>query len=457
MDKIVFSNTIVAISSALGEGAVGVVRLSGDKSLEIANKVLSKPLAVTPRLMQLRYVLDGAEKIDEVLAVYMPGPHSYTAEDVVELQCHGSLAALEKILSLCVQQGATLAEPGEFTKRAFLNGHIDLTQAEAVMDIIKAKSTTALQMALRAQQGELGNKIRSIRNAIIDSVVLLEAKIDYPEDDIEETTYAQLEQALQDDLQEVDALLATGRTGRIFREGLQVAIVGRPNVGKSSLLNALLQEERAIVTDVAGTTRDVIEEQLLIEGIPVVLSDTAGLHHTDDCVEKIGVERSRSTLSKADLILCVLDGSEPLQQEDKDILADLADKQVIVVWNKSDLGARCQVESGVRCQVSGAREIQVSAKTGAGIADLRQQLKQFAYKGNAGDQNFFVQNVRHLDLLKRAQVSLSNALTAAQEQLPYDCITIDLKDTIGALGEITGDAVTDEVINKIFAKFCIGK
>lgn len=450
MDKIVFSNTIVAISSALGEGAVGVVRLSGDKSLEIVNTVLSKPLTVTPRLMQLRYVLDGAEKIDEVLAVYMPGPHSYTAEDVVELQCHGSLAALEKILSLCVQQGATLAEPGEFTKRAFLNGRIDLTQAEAVMDIIKAKSATALQMALRAQQGELGNKIRSIRNAIIDSVVLLEAKIDYPEDDIEETTYAQLEQALKDDLQGVNALLATGRTGRIFREGLQVAIVGRPNVGKSSLLNALLQEERAIVTDVAGTTRDVIEEQLLIEGIPVVLSDTAGLHDTDDRVEKIGVERSRSTLSKADLILCVLDGSEPLQQEDKDILADLADKQVIVVWNKSDLGAKCQVESGVR-------EIQVSAKTGAGIVELRQQLKQFAYKGNAGDQNFFVQNVRHLDLLKRAQVSLSNALTAAQEQLPYDCITIDLKDTIGALGEITGDAVTDEVINKIFAKFCIGK
>lgn len=449
MDKIFFSNTIVAISSALGEGAVGVVRLSGDKSLEITNTVLSKPLAVTPRLMQLRYVLDGTEKIDEVLAVYMPGPHSYTAEDVVELQCHGSLAALEKILSLCVQQGATLAEPGEFTKRAFLNGRIDLTQAEAVMDIIKAKSATALQMALRAQQGELGNKIRSIRNAIIDSVVLLEAKIDYPEDDIEETTYAQLEQALKDDLQGVDALLATGRTGRILREGLQVAIVGRPNVGKSSLLNALLQEERAIVTDVAGTTRDVIEEQLLIEGIPVVLSDTAGLHYTDDCVEKIGVERSRSTLSKADLILCVLDGSEPLQQEDKDILADLADKQVIIVWNKADLG--------IRCQVSGAREIQVSAKTGAGIAELRQQLKQFAYKGNAGDQNFFVQNVRHLDLLKRAQVSLSNALTAAQEQLPYDCITIDLKDTIGALGEITGDAVTDEVINKIFAKFCIGK
>lgn len=457
MDKIVCSNTIVAISSALGEGAVGVVRLSGDKSLEIANTVLSKPLAVTPRLMQLRYVLDGAEKIDEVLAVYMPGPHSYTAEDVVELQCHGSLAALEKILSLCVQQGATLAEPGEFTKRAFLNGRIDLTQAEAVMDIIKAKSATALQMAFRAQQGELGNKIRSIRNAIIDSVVLLEAKIDYPEDDIEETTYAQLEQALQDDLQEVDALLATGRTGRIFREGLQVAIVGRPNVGKSSLLNVLLQEERAIVTDVAGTTRDVIEEQLLIEGIPVVLSDTAGLHHTDDCVEKIGVERSRSTLSKADLILCVLDGSEPLQQEDKDILADLVDKQFIIVWNKADLGAKCQVESGIRYQVSGVREIQVSAKTGAGIAELRQQLKQFAYKGNAGDQNFFVQNVRHLDLLKRAQVSLSNALTATQEQLPYDCITIDLKDTIGALGEITGDAVTDEVINKIFAKFCIGK
>jgi len=448
-----FLKTIVAISSALGEGAVGIVRLSGDKSLEIANSVINKPLTETPRLMQLRYVMNGAEKVDEVLAVYMPGPHSYTAEDVVELQCHGSLAALEKILSLCVQQGATLADPGEFTKRAFLNGRIDLTQAEAVMDIIKAKSATALQMALRAQQGELGNRIRSIRNAVTDIVVSLEAKIDYPEDDIEETTYAQLGQVLVKELQAVETLLATGRTGRIMREGLQVAIVGRPNVGKSSLLNALLQEERAIVTDVAGTTRDVIEEQLLIDGIPVILSDTAGLHDTDDCVEKIGVERSRSTLEKADLILCVLDSSEPLQQEDQDILTDLGDKQAIIVWNKADLGVRSQV-LGIRDEVL---QIQVSAKTGQGIAELRQHLKQFAYKGNAGDENFFVQNVRHLDLLKRAQAGLSNALAATRENLPYDCITIDLKDTIGALGEITGDAVTDEVINKIFAKFCIGK
>lgn len=451
-----FSNTIVAVSSALGEGAVGVVRLSGDKSLDIADGVLNKPLSATPRMMELRYVMEGSQKVDEVLAVYMPGPHSYTAEDVVELQCHGSLAALEKILALCVQQGAVLAEPGEFTKRAFLNGRIDLTQAEAVMDIIRAKSATALQMALRAQQGELGQKIRGIRNAIIDAVVLLEAKIDYPEDDIEEITYARLEQDFSAAMQQIEGLLATGRTGRILREGLQVAIVGRPNVGKSSLLNALLQEERAIVTDVAGTTRDVIEEQLLIGGIPVVLSDTAGLHDTADCVEKLGVERSRSLLEKADLILCVLDGSEPLQQEDRDILAVLENKQFVLVWNKADLGARNQV-SGARCQVTGVGEIQVSAKTGEGIGELRQLLQRFAYRGNAGDQNFFVQNVRHLDLLKRAKAGLDNALEAVREQLPYDCVTIDLQEALGALGEITGDAVTDEVINKIFAKFCVGK
>lgn len=445
-------NTIVAITTALGEGAVGIVRLSGGEALTVANRIMQKPLKGEHRKMEYNHVVDGVETVDEVLAVYMRSPHSYTAEDVVEIQCHGGVAALQKVLALCLAKGAKLAEPGEFTKRAFLNGRIDLTQAEAVMDIIHARSEAALTAALRAQQGELSAKIRTLRTQLLDLVVQLEAKIDYPEDDIEDTTYEFIQTQLGEVRQGVEGLLASGHTGKILREGLPVAILGRPNVGKSSLLNALLEEERAIVSDFAGTTRDVIEEQTLIGGVPVVLSDTAGIRSTDDYVEKIGVERSLAVRDRAQLILCVLDGSSPLTAEDRGLLAELTKAKTIVVLNKIDLPQMADSQALNDFQV-----VPVSSKTGEGIDKLKDLLREYAYGGNSSDNGLFVQNVRHMELLRTAKEAVTTALTTAQDRLPYDCVTVDVQNAVSALGEITGDAVSDEVINKIFEKFCVGK
>lgn len=445
-------NTIAAITTALGEGAVGIVRLSGPEALKVANAILRKPLAGEHRLMEYNHVVDGAQVVDEVLAVYMQAPHSYTAEDVVELQCHGGVAALQKVLALCLVQGASLAEPGEFTKRAFLNGRIDLTQAEAVMDIIHAKSEAALTAALRAQRGELSARIKSLRSELVDVIVNLEAKIDYPEDDIEDVTYIDAEAKVAQVQAGLEELLATGHTGKILREGLRVAIVGRPNVGKSSLLNAFLEEERAIVSDFAGTTRDVIEEQTLIGGVPVVLSDTAGIRSTEDFVEKTGVERSRSTLAAAQLVLCVLDASMPLQAEDIDLLRQLDSKQALLVLNKTDLPLQLDL-----AKLPDFLRFSVSSKTKVGLQDLKAAIQGYAYSGVQSDNGVFVQNVRHLDLLRKAVQSLQTALETIVNRLPYDCVMVDLQNGIHALGEITGEQVTDEIINKIFAKFCVGK
>lgn len=447
-----FDTTIAAIATALGEGAVGIVRLSGEDALPIANKILNKNLLQeNARKLSYRHVQKNGEMIDEVLAVYMPAPHSYTGENVVEIQCHGGVAALQKILALCLENGAKMAEAGEFTKRAFLNGRIDLTQAEAVMDIIRAKSETALQMALRAQQGEFSQKIKNLRQILVDIVVNLEAKIDYPEDDIEDVTYEKVMQEIAKVQNGVQELLVTGHTGKILREGLRVAIVGRPNVGKSSLLNALLQEDRAIVSNFAGTTRDVIEEQILIGGVPVVLFDTAGIRSTSDYVEKIGVEKSRNALKNAELVLCVLDAGEKLQKEDENLLALLDKKNTFVILHKSDLPL--QIEKNKLAEFS---TILISSKTKQGLTELKEKIKKYAYSGVQTD-GIFVQNVRHLQLLDEAKKSLQNAETAAQGRMPYDCLIIDLQNAITNLGEITGEQVTDEIINKIFAKFCVGK
>lgn len=447
------NNTIAAIATALGEGAVGIVRLSGDNALATANKILSKPLAKDkPKCLQYCHVLSGNTVVDEVLAVYMPAPHSYTGENVVEIQCHGGVAALQKILALCLTNGAVMAEPGEFTKRAFLNGRIDLTQAEAVMDIIRAKSETALQMALRTQQGELSAKIKNLRSGLVDIIVNLEAKIDYPEDDIEDVTYSDTLKNITDIKTKLEQLLATGHTGKILREGLRVAIVGRPNVGKSSLLNALLEEERAIVSAYAGTTRDVIEEQILLNGVPIILSDTAGIHNTDNYVEKIGVERSRSALETAQLVLCVLDGSMQLTSEDKDLLKVLNSKNTMLVLNKNDLPQQIEKD-----KLTTFTSFTVSSKNKDGLTELKSAIQKYAYIGTQGDGSIFVQNVRHLDLLQKAVQSLQNATDTINNKMPYDCVIIDLKNAIADLGEITGEQVTDEIINKIFAKFCVGK
>ena len=413
------NETISAVITALGEGAVGIIRISGTEAAAIGDKLFrsasgKKLTEHTPHLLVYGHVVDEENsKIDEVLAVYMQGPHSYTAEDVVEIQSHGGLQSLKTILGLTYKMGARPAEPGEFTKRAFLNGRINLIQAEAV--------------------------------------------IDYPEEDIEEITFNTVSEGMERVKQELEYLLKHAHTGKILREGLQTVIVGRPNVGKSSLLNALLSEERAIVSEYAGTTRDVIEEQLLLGSVPLVLVDTAGIRQTEDYVEKIGVARSKERLDKAELAVVVLDGSQPLNEEDEEILNAVAGKPCVIIVNKGD---RPQVNdlTALQKRFGKDRVLLLSAKTGGGLEQFTAWLQSYVYGSeHAISGGAYVQNTRHENLLREALLSVEEAIRAAASMLPYDCLVIDLHKAIDAMGLITGDTLQDEIINEIFSKFCVGK
>ena len=454
--------TISAVITALGEGAVGIVRISGENALAVGEKMFraasgKKLVEYAPNTLVYGHVYEEDSLIDEVLAVYMKAPRSYTAEDVVEIQCHGGVQSLKKILELSYKEGARPAEPGEFTKRAFLNGRIDLTQAEAVMDIIKSRSEASLKLAVRQQNGQLAKALRSLRTDLVDIIVNLEAVIDYPEEDIEDVTFGKVQESISTSCEKIENLLAHAHTGKILREGLRTAIVGRPNVGKSSLLNALLKEDRAIVSEYAGTTRDVIEEQLLLDGVPLVLADTAGIRQTDDFVEAIGVERSKQHLQDAELVICVVDGSVPLTPEDEDILEAAQAKPFVIVVNKSDKDIN---DNFLALQERFGKEqvMALSAKTTQGIDEFTAWLKNFVY-GSEGalSDGVYVQNARHEQLLREALGFLEDAGNAAENMLPYDCIVIDVRNAIDLLGEITGDTVQDEIINQIFSRFCIGK
>ena len=459
----VTEDTISAVTTALGEGAVGIIRISGPEALKIGEALFKaasgKALGQYPvNTLAYGHVYDtDGSLVDEVLAVYMRAPRSYTAEDVVEIQCHGGIQSLKKILALTYKAGARPAEGGEFTKRAFLNGRIDLTQAEAVMDIIRSRSEASLKLAARQQQGQLAGVLRSLRKQLVDVVVNLEAVIDYPEEDIEDVTYSRVEESINSAVGDIKALLAHAHTGKILREGLRTAIVGRPNVGKSSLLNALLKEERAIVSQYAGTTRDVIEEQLLLDGVPLVLADTAGIRSTDDFVEKIGVEKSRQLLADSELVICVIDGSAGLTAEDEAILAAAEGKPCVIIVNKSDLAQKVDLPA-LKERFGADKVMQLSAKTLRGVEAFSSWLKNYVYgsEGTLGD-GAYIQNARQERLLREALASLTDAGSAAENMLPYDCIVIDVRTAIDLLGEITGDTVQDEIINEIFSRFCIGK
>jgi tRNA modification GTPase len=434
-------DTISAVTTALGEGAVGIVRISGPKALAVGETLFKaasgKALGAYPvNTLAYGHVYDtDGSLVDEVLAVYMRAPRSYTAEDVVEIQCHGGVQPLQKILQLTFAAGARPAEAGEFTKRAFLNGRIDLTQAEAVMDIIRSRSEASLKLAARQQQGQLAGELRTLRKQLVDIVVNLEAVIDYPEEDIEDVTYGRVQESLSTVCSGIEHMLAHAHTGKILREGLRTAIVGRPNVGKSSLLNALLREERAIVSQYAGTTRDVIEEQLLLDGVPLVLADTAD----------------------SELVICVIDGSEGLTDEDEAILEAAAGKPCVVIVNKSDLPQQVDLAQ-LRERFGADKVMTLSAKTLVGIEAFTAWLKSYVYgsKGTLED-GAYIQNARQERLLREALAGLQDAEAAAQDFLPYDCIVIDVRSAIDLLGEITGDTVQDEIINEIFERFCIGK
>lgn len=456
-------DTISAVITALGEGAVGIVRISGADALATAEKIFKsrsgkKLSEYQHHTLVYGHVTDAdGTMVDEVLCVYMQAPHSYTAEDVVEIQSHGGIQSLKKILALTYQNGARPAEAGEFTKRAFLNGRIDLTQAEAVMDIIRSRSEASLKLAVRQQNGQLAQELRKLRSKMLDVVINLEAVIDYPEEDIEDVTFDTVAGSIADTAAGIENLLAHAHTGKILREGLRTAIVGRPNVGKSSLLNALLKEERAIVSEYAGTTRDVIEEQLLLDGVPLVLADTAGIRKTEDYVEQIGVEKSRRLLQDAELVICVVDGSEGLTAEDEEILQAASEKPCVIIVNKSDLEIDTTLQQ-LQKRFGIDKVMPLSARTNEGIDCFAAWLKNYVYgsEGTLSD-GVYVQNARHEELLRQALQSLQDAQRAAQERLPYDCIVIDVRNAIDLLGEITGDTVQDEIINEIFARFCIGK
>lgn len=454
--------TIAAIATAPGVGGIGIIRVSGLHAADVAGRVFHMKKIkdfheAEPYRMYFGHVMDGGRVVDEGLGVYMKAPHSYTGEDVVELQIHGSQEALRETLSLVLAAGAVVAERGEFTKRAFLNGRIDLTQAEAVMDIIEARGSAALGQAESHLAGALSKYVRGARDTLKDLITKLEVTIDYPEEDIEDLTREEIREGLTTVEAPMAKLLARSKTGRMIREGMRTVIAGRPNAGKSSLLNALLQEDRAIVTDVPGTTRDTIEESIQIGGVPLILMDTAGLRHTDNQVEKIGIERARTSLAQADLVLAVLDGSQPLAGEDKQLLSSLKGRRAIVILNKYDLPPEVSPVE-IKDLAGDVPVISLSARYGSGMDELTGALEKMAETQNAeGGRELFLTNLRHVDLVKKALDAVHRAQESNDGGLPADCITVDLTEAWNTLGEITGDTMDGELIHSIFSQFCVGK
>ncbi|HES9159725.1 TPA: tRNA uridine-5-carboxymethylaminomethyl(34) synthesis GTPase MnmE [Streptococcus pyogenes] len=451
-------DTITAISTPLGEGAIGIVRLSGTDALAIAQSVFKgKNLEqVASHTINYGHIIDPKTGtiIDEVMVSVMLAPKTFTRENVVEINTHGGIAVTNEILQLLIRQGARMAEPGEFTKRAFLNGRVDLTQAEAVMDIIRAKTDKAMTIAVKQLDGSLSQLINDTRQEILNTLAQVEVNIDYPEyDDVEEMTTALLREKTQEFQSLLENLLRTAKRGKILREGLSTAIIGRPNVGKSSLLNNLLREDKAIVTDIAGTTRDVIEEYVNIKGVPLKLVDTAGIRETDDLVEQIGVERSKKSLQEADLVLLVLNASEKLTDQDRALLNLSQDSNRIILLNKTDLEQKIELEQ------LPDDYIPISVLTNQNINLIEDRINQLFFD-NAGlveQDATYLSNARHISLIEKAVQSLEAVNDGLALGMPVDLLQVDLTRTWEILGEITGDAAPDELITQLFSQFCLGK
>lgn len=451
------SSTIAAIATPHGTGGISIIRISGEDAVAIADRVFvskkgKKLSSVKTHTLHYGHVQENGAVLDEVLVSVMLAPHTFTGENTVEINCHGGLVVTERILALLIANGATLAAPGEFTKRAFLNGRLDLSQAEAVIDMIHAPSSLALSTAANQLGGALSAEINDLRDTVLESLAKINANLDYPEEDMDEYESPELLEDLRTAKDRLSQLLSTASRGRLIRDGIDTVICGRPNVGKSSVLNLLARESRAIVTDIAGTTRDVIEERITLGDIVLNVFDTAGIRETQDKIESLGIHKSKEYIEKAELVLFVVDGSSPLLDEDIALFETVKEKNVIVLLNKADLGA---MKTDF---FAGADTISLSAKTGEGLIALSQKIEEKFRFGEISAQNgTVITNLRHKEAIMHASSSLSRAYTALADGMPHDMVSIDLVDCAAHLGEITGKTVSEEIVDKIFARFCLGK
>ena len=455
------SRTIAAISTPQGNGGIAVIRISGADAVAIADKVFfgKKRLAdCETHTVHYGFIKnERGDKVDEVLVTLMRAPRTFTREDVVEISTHGGSIASHSVMDTLIRAGAYMAEPGEFTKRAFLNGRIDLSQAEAVIDIINATNELAGRSALSQLEGALSREIQSVRKSLVNLAAQMQVTIDYPDEDLEDITVEDIAKTARECESKINNLLATADSGKIIRGGIRTAIVGKPNVGKSSLLNALAREDRAIVTDIAGTTRDVIEEYINLDGIPLILIDTAGIRATDDTVEKIGVEKSRKSIDSADFVIVMIDGTSFFNDEDIEVLCATKHKNRIVLINKADLGQSKYTEA-VRNKAAGSIVLEVSAMTGMGLSELAKEIRRVYNLGEMTASNgAVITNMRHKTALIKAKEALVRVYEAIDMNMPSDIASIDLNIAIDALGEITGETVSDDIVTAIFHEFCVGK
>jgi len=452
------NDTIVALATPLGRSGIGVIRLSGNDSLNILRKLINDekfaPKTRFAHLVKL-HDLETGEILDEAIVTFFKTPHSFTGEDVVEIACHGSPIILRQIIDFCLRLDARLAEAGEFTLRALANGRMDLSQAEAVRDLIDAQTISAARQSIRQLRGEFSHRLQPLKDELLDVIVVLESALEFVEDDLPDFQTENIKTKLHEISSGLDKMASTFQAGKLLREGIKVALVGRPNVGKSSLFNALLGHDRAIVTDIAGTTRDQLHEKLVIENIPVSLIDTAGLRETFDTVESIGVERSKRTMSDADLVIVMLDGSLALSREDIDTLKQTVDLNRLVVVNKIDLQLSAELEFQPELQIS--KIIRVSAKTGEGLQDLQREIIVPFQPQNTENSGFLISDARHYDLILRAANEINNSIILFDQKMSEEIILIGLHNAIRFLGQITGETTTEDMLSRIFSTFCIGK
>lgn len=457
-----FDTTIAAIATSLGNSGINIIRISGEESLNIANKIFigkknKKLIELRERYLNYGYIInpDDNKIIDEVLITYMKAPYTYTKEDIVEINCHGGIISSRKILEILLKNGCFLAERGEFTKRAFLNGRIDLTQAEAVIDIINAKTETIHEMSVNQLEGRLSKEINKLIEQIMSIIANIQVNIDYPEYDEEQVTSNNIKKMCIRIIEELEILIKTADTGKIYKEGIRTIILGKPNVGKSSLMNFFLNENRAIVTDIPGTTRDTIEEYVNIEGIPLRIIDTAGIRETSDKIEKIGVDRALDKLKNADLVIMVLDATRKMEIEDLNILEFIKDRKIIYVKNKTDLEdvLHLDLDENIKDEI-----IDISVKDNIGLDEIINKIKDMFISGKINVENdLIINNVRHKNLLIQSKSNLEEILNGIENKITIDLLEIDLVNCMENLGEIVGKSVSDDLVDKIFSEFCIGK